>query len=34
MDIFLQILDENWLDDSGKAFVPVQSKVYRDTIFI
>ena len=34
VDIFLQILGENWLDDTGKAGVPVQPKVYCGTIFI
>ena len=35
MDIFLQILDENWHDDTlGRLDVPVRPKVYRDTIFI
>ena len=34
MDIFLQNLDENWLDDIGKACVPVQPKVYGNNILI
>ena len=34
MDIFLQILDENWLDDTEKASVLVLPKVYHYAIFI
>ena len=34
MDIFLQILDEIGLMTHREGFVPVQSKVYRDMIFI
>ena len=32
--IFLQILDENWLDDTEKAGVLVLPKVYHNAIFI